>query len=388
MQTTEEIIIDVRSLTKIYKSGKSEFKALNNVSLKIRRGDFVALMGPSGSGKSTLMNLLGCLDHLTSGEIYLEGENISNKTDEQLAEIRARKIGFIFQTFNLVPSLNAIKNVALPMVFTEHPKADREKKAMNLLGQMKLENWATHLPSELSGGQQQRVAIARALANDPSIILADEPTGNLDRKTGEQVMQMLSAINKEGKTIILVTHDPALTKYTNKVFTLLDGEISEDKNNTAEINKHKIIDTGQPSERKSKNFSWTSVSLQSKNKPKPFAQEPSKKENMVRQNGPRVEEIGIHDLQKKKEPEHLAEVTEPKTSEQHRKTDANEWFNGTDDVRYKINELVRKIDTKKVDKWFEGEKDIQSKVYEKLNKDNKKKAKHFSWSSVEGSKTI
>jgi putative ABC transport system ATP-binding protein len=368
MQTTEEIIIDARLLTKIYKSGKSEFKALNDVSLKIRRGDFVALMGPSGSGKSTLMNLLGCLDHLTSGEIYLKGENISSKTDNQLAEIRGSKIGFIFQTFNLIPTLNALRNVALPMVFMGLPKADREKKAMDLLKRVGLENWAKHLPSELSGGQQQRVAIARALANDPSIILADEPTGNLDRKTGEQVMQVLSEINKDGKTIILVTHDPALTKYTNRVFNLLDGEISEDRSKTTEIKERITAEEGQPS----------------KNNPKPRTQDSSKQEYMVRQNEPQVEEIWIYGPEKKKETGYLAKAKKTKMSEQHRKTDAKEWFNGTDEVRYKVNELVRKIDTKKVDKWFEGEKESQSKVHEALNKSNKKKPKHFSWSSVEG----
>jgi len=255
----EEFVIDVRSVTKIYRSGKGEFKALNNISLKIKKGDFIALMGPSGSGKSTLMNILGCLDRTTSGEVLLEGENISGLTDGQLAEIRGRKVGFIFQTFNLIPTLNALKNVTLPMVFIGSPKADREKKAMDILRRMGLEKWATHLPSELSGGQQQRVAIARALANDPSIILADEPTGNLDSKTGEQVMQVLSAINKEGKTIVLVTHDHSLTKYTNKVFTLLDGEISDDKDNIG-ITTRTITEVRQPSKSKpKKHFSWSSI---------------------------------------------------------------------------------------------------------------------------------
>jgi putative ABC transport system ATP-binding protein len=192
----------------------------------VKKGDFLAIMGPSGSGKSTLMNLLGCLDRPTSGEILLSGDRTSDMNDNELAEVRSKKIGFIFQTFNLVPTLNALRNVALPMVFGGISKADREKKAYDLLKKVGIENWATHLPSELSGGQQQRVAIARALSNDPLIILADEPTGNLDRKTGEQVMDLLSSITGEGKTILLVTHDHSLKRYTNRVVNMLDGRIS------------------------------------------------------------------------------------------------------------------------------------------------------------------
>jgi putative ABC transport system ATP-binding protein len=221
-----DYIIETRSVTKTYKMGKQEFRALNSVSLSVKKGDFLAIMGPSGSGKSTLMNLLGCLDRPTSGEILLAGERTSDMNDNELAEVRSKKIGFIFQTFNLVPTLNALRNVALPMVFGGISKADREKRAYDLLKKVGIENWATHLPSELSGGQQQRVAIARALANDPLIILADEPTGNLDRKTGEQVMNLLSSITKEKKTILLVTHDHSLKKYTNRVVNMLDGRIS------------------------------------------------------------------------------------------------------------------------------------------------------------------
>jgi len=221
-----EYIIETRSVTKTYKMGKQEFRALNGISLSVKKGDFLAIMGPSGSGKSTLMNLLGCLDRPTSGEILLAGERTSDMNDNELAEVRSKKIGFIFQTFNLVPTLNALRNVALPMVFGGISKADREKRAYDLLKKVGIENWATHLPSELSGGQQQRVAIARALANDPLIILADEPTGNLDRKTGEQVMNLLSSITKGGKTILLVTHDHSLKKYTNRVVNMLDGKIS------------------------------------------------------------------------------------------------------------------------------------------------------------------
>jgi len=223
-----EYVIDINSLTKIYQTGKTDFKALNNVTLKIRKGDFVAIMGPSGSGKSTLMNIIGCLDRPTSGTVIIDRENISIVSDNELAEIRGRKIGFIFQKFNLIPTMNALKNIALPMVFLGGTKADRDQRAAELLGKVGLTNWATHLPSELSGGQQQRIAIARALSNNPSIILADEPTGNLDTKTGEQIMELLVALNKEGKTILLVTHAIALKRFANRVINMLDGEVSEE----------------------------------------------------------------------------------------------------------------------------------------------------------------
>jgi putative ABC transport system ATP-binding protein len=198
------------------------------VTLKIRKGDFVAIMGPSGSGKSTLMNIIGCLDRPTSGTVIIDGENISIVSDNELAEIRGRKIGFIFQKFNLIPTMNALKNIALPMVFLGGTKADRDRRAADLLGKVGLTNWATHRPSELSGGQQQRIAIARALSNNPSIILADEPTGNLDTKTGEQIMELLVALNNEGKTILLVTHAIALKRFANRVINMLDGETSEE----------------------------------------------------------------------------------------------------------------------------------------------------------------
>jgi putative ABC transport system ATP-binding protein len=223
-----EYVIEINSLTKIYKTEKTEFKALNSVSLKIRKGDFVAIMGPSGSGKSTLMNIIGCLDRPTSGSVIIDGENISTVTENQLAEIRGRKIGFIFQKFNLIPTMNAIKNVSLPMVFLGSSKTDREQRASELLAKVGLTNWATHRPTELSGGQQQRVAIARSLSNNPAIILADEPTGNLDTKTGEQIMQILIALNREGKTILLVTHALSLKRFANRVINMLDGEVSED----------------------------------------------------------------------------------------------------------------------------------------------------------------
>ena len=223
-----EYVIDIDSLTKIYQTGKTDFKALNAVTMKIRKGDFVAIMGPSGSGKSTLMNIIGCLDRPTSGTVIIDGENISIVSDNELAEIRGRKIGFIFQKFNLMPTMTALKNIELPMVFLGGVKADRDRQAADLLGKVGLTKWATHRPAELSGGQQQRIAIARALSNNPSIILADEPTGNLDTKTGEQIMELLVELNKEGKTILLVTHAIALKRFANRVINMLDGEISEE----------------------------------------------------------------------------------------------------------------------------------------------------------------
>jgi putative ABC transport system ATP-binding protein len=223
-----EYVIEINSLTKIYTSGKNEFKALNNVTLHIRKGDFVAIMGPSGSGKSTLMNIIGCLDRPSTGRIMLESDDISTLSDNELAEIRGKKVGFIFQKFNLVPTMNALKNVALPLVFLGGSRGEREKRGYELLEKVGLTNWATHRPSELSGGQQQRVAIARALCNNPSIILADEPTGNLDTKTGEQIMELLVALNKEGKTILLVTHAIALKRFANRVINMLDGEVTEE----------------------------------------------------------------------------------------------------------------------------------------------------------------
>jgi len=225
----KDVAVDIQSVTKIYKTGKKEFKALNNVSLKIYNGDFLAFMGPSGSGKSTLMNLIGCLDRPSSGEIYIHGQSLSKLNDNQLAEIRSKEIGFVFQDFNLIPSMTALRNVILPMTLSGSPRSAREQNAMSLLKKVGLDNWAKHLPTELSGGEKQRVAIARAISNNPLIVLADEPTGNLDTKTGEQILKFLSSLNKEGKTILLVTHDSSLIKYTNRVINIKDGEISEKK---------------------------------------------------------------------------------------------------------------------------------------------------------------
>jgi len=217
--------ISLEKVYKIYSLEGGEVPAINGISLRINQGDFVALIGPSGSGKSTAMNLVGCLDTATRGEIFLGKHNTKNLTESDLAQVRGKKIGFIFQTFNLISSLNALENVALPMMFQAVPRSTRLSRARKLLEQVGLANRMHHLPQQLSGGQRQRVAIARALINDPVIILADEPTGNLDTKTGEEIMSILQELHKQGKTIILVTHNPDLTKLATKVIRLKDGEI-------------------------------------------------------------------------------------------------------------------------------------------------------------------
>lgn len=218
-------LIKLENVEKIYKIGNNKVTALNKVNLEIYKNDFLAIEGPSGSGKSTIVNMVGCLDTPTKGEIYLEKYNIARLSESDLAQIRGKKIGFIFQTFNLIPSMTAQENVALPMTFQNIPRHARMKKALELLNQVGLGNRLKHLPNELSGGQRQRVAIARSLINDPEIILADEPTGNLDTKTGNEIMAILKEFNKKGKTIILVTHNSELTKLADKKITLKDGEI-------------------------------------------------------------------------------------------------------------------------------------------------------------------
>lgn len=222
---TKETAIETRGLTKVYPSGGREFKALDGVDLKVMRGEFILVMGASGSGKSTLMNIIGCLDRATSGELYLGGRNVTGFSDNQLAEIRREKNGFIFQSFNLIAHLSAVKNVALPLVFKGTARATREAKALELLAKMGIEQWQDKLPSQMSGGEQQRVAIARALVNDPTVIIADEPTGNLDSTNGKQVMDLLRSISREGKTVLLVTHDASLKKYGDRIITMRDGRI-------------------------------------------------------------------------------------------------------------------------------------------------------------------
>lgn len=221
-------LIELNQATKQYLMGETLVKAIDGISIKINKGDFAAIMGPSGSGKSTSMNLVGSLDLPTSGTIYLDGRNISQLDESQLAQIRGKKIGFIFQSFNLISNLTAKENVMLPLLFQGAGSDERERKAEQLLHLVDLSDRMDHYPSQLSGGQQQRVAIARALANDPEVILADEPTGNLDTKTGENVLNFLKKLNGDGKTIIIITHDQDLAqRYAKKIYWMKDGKIEK-----------------------------------------------------------------------------------------------------------------------------------------------------------------
>ncbi len=224
-------VISIRGLSKFYQMGTTEVKALNSVDLDIYKNEFVALMGASGSGKSTLMNLLGCLDSPTAGEYHLSGENVSEFDDNELAAIRNKRIGFVFQTFNLLPRLTALENVALPLVYAGLSKEQRLEKARRVLENVGLGDRVEHRPNELSGGQRQRVAVARALVNDPAIILADEPTGNLDSKTSLEIMDMFEKLHQQGNTIILVTHEPDIAEYAKRIVKLRDGEVESDIQN-------------------------------------------------------------------------------------------------------------------------------------------------------------
>ena len=225
-------IIRIKDVWKIYKMGDVEVNALRGLNLEIFPGEFIAIQGPSGSGKSTAMNMVGCLDTPTKGHIYLEGRDISKLQESDLAQLRGKKIGFIFQQFNLINTLTALENVMLPMAFQDVDKEKRRKSAIEILNFLGLGERMDHRPTELSGGQQQRVAIARSLANDPDIILADEPTGNLDSKTGRYIMNFLIKLNKEkNKTVIMVTHDDHLSKYAKKVYFLKDGAIIKEQTN-------------------------------------------------------------------------------------------------------------------------------------------------------------
>jgi putative ABC transport system ATP-binding protein len=223
-----EKVIEIHNIVKNYQVGSVIVKALRSVSVDINRNEYVAIMGPSGSGKSTLMNLLGCLDTATSGSYILNGTDVSKMEDDFLAEIRNKEIGFVFQTFNLLPRYTALENVTLPLIYAGLQKADRETHAIETLRQVGLEDRMTHKPNELSGGQRQRVAIARALVNNPSIILADEPTGNLDSKTSLDIMGLLDDIHKNGNTVIVVTHEEDIARHAARIIRLLDGEISHD----------------------------------------------------------------------------------------------------------------------------------------------------------------
>ncbi len=222
------ILIKIRNITRDFPLGGEVVKVLKGIDLDINRGEYVALMGPSGSGKSTLMNLLGCLDTPTSGSYELNGKDVSNMTDDQLAEIRNKEIGFVFQTFNLLPRTTALENVALPMVYAGASKSDRTERAKQVLTDVGLADRMDHKPNQLSGGQRQRVAVGRALVNKPSIILADEPTGNLDSKTSEEIMKLFGDIHKAGNTVILVTHEEDIAENAHRIIRLRDGIVESD----------------------------------------------------------------------------------------------------------------------------------------------------------------
>ena len=224
-------IISVKDLRKTYVMGTQQVHALQSITLDINKNEYVALMGPSGSGKSTLMNLLGCLDTPTSGQYFLNSINVSTMTDSELVEVRNKEIGFVFQTFNLLPRLTALDNVALPLVYAGLSLKERHKKAERALEAVALADRMDHKPNELSGGQRQRVAIARALVNDPAIILADEPTGNLDSKTSYEIMEIFNRIHDNGNTIILVTHEPDISEYAHRIVRLRDGLVETDELN-------------------------------------------------------------------------------------------------------------------------------------------------------------
>ncbi|HBE40161.1 MAG TPA: macrolide ABC transporter ATP-binding protein [Bacteroidales bacterium] len=223
-----EKVIDIQNIVKNYQIGSVIVRALRSVSLDINRNEYVAIMGPSGSGKSTLMNLIGCLDTATSGTYILNGTDVSKMEDDFLAEIRNKEIGFVFQTFNLLPRYTALENVTLPLIYAGIQKVERDKMAIETLSQVGLADRMTHKPNELSGGQRQRVAIARALVNKPSIILADEPTGNLDSKTSMDIMGLLDEIHHKGNTVIVVTHEEDIARHAARIVRLLDGEVSHD----------------------------------------------------------------------------------------------------------------------------------------------------------------
>ena len=222
-------LIELRDIAKIYQMGLQEVKALQSITLDIAPNEYVALMGPSGSGKSTLMNILGCLDTPTQGTYILNGTDVSHLVDNELAEIRNKEIGFVFQTFNLLPRYTALENVALPLIYAGIGKEEREARAREVLEQVGLGDRMKHKPNELSGGQRQRVAVARAMVNRPSIILADEPTGNLDSKTSIEIMQLISEIHKLGNTVILVTHEPDIAKNAHRIIHLIDGLVESDE---------------------------------------------------------------------------------------------------------------------------------------------------------------
>jgi putative ABC transport system ATP-binding protein len=222
-------MIELSHITKIYRMGGVDITVLSDVSLKVQPGELIAIMGPSGSGKSTIMNMLGCLDRPTSGSYRFEGREISSMTDDELASIRNVKIGFVFQTFNLLPRFSALKNVEVPLIYSGVPARLRKERAMPLLQQVGLSERMDHKPTELSGGQQQRVAIARALVNHPPLLLADEPTGNLDSRSGEEILKILIGLNQQGVTVIIVTHDQTVAARCKRIISVKDGQIIDDR---------------------------------------------------------------------------------------------------------------------------------------------------------------
>jgi putative ABC transport system ATP-binding protein len=228
----ENPLIHLRDITKVYQMGDMEVRALDGVSLEINRGEYVAIMGPSGSGKSTMMNVIGCLDTPTSGEYELNGKMVSRMSDDELAQIRNEEIGFVFQTFNLLARTTALQNVELPLIYAGVHPHDRHTKALHALDNVGLGARADHMPNQLSGGQRQRVAVARALVNDPSILLADEPTGALDTRTSVEIMALFEDLYQKGNTIILVTHEEDIARHAHRIVKLLDGQIKHDEPNT------------------------------------------------------------------------------------------------------------------------------------------------------------
>lgn len=221
-------LIHIENMKKIYNPGENEVRALDGIDLDIEKGDLVAIVGHSGSGKSTLMNMLGCLDTPTSGKYVLDGQDVASMTDNQLADVRNKEIGFIFQGFNLISNLDAVGNVELPLVYRGVSKNERKQLAMEALKSVGLEDWMKHKPNEMSGGQQQRVAVARAVAAKPPIILADEPTGNLDTKSTQEIMEILKELHRSGRTVIIITHDEEIASQAHRVIRILDGRIEED----------------------------------------------------------------------------------------------------------------------------------------------------------------
>ena len=220
-------MIDIRDIKKVYQTGTISFEALKGVFLKVEKGEFISIMGPSGSGKSTLMNIIGCLDTPTGGSYYLEGRDVSGLTFDQLSEVRNQKVGFVFQSFNLLPYATTYENVELPMLYNGKKASDRKERVKGVLDMVGLYEWRKHRPTELSGGQQQRVAIARSLAMDPPILLADEPTGNLDSKSGEEILKLFTSLWEGGRTILMVTHDTQIAAYSQRTVHLLDGKVED-----------------------------------------------------------------------------------------------------------------------------------------------------------------